>query len=228
LACGEIELADRDRNVLFVAEWPEAWKRYYVESGFIHHDPVINAVDLYRRPFTFRDIVHDVRFSNLDQEMLRSAATYGWSQGLVVPVARGGTRFGLVTLIGHEPGAEGADKDRLCLMSACFLAQVRPLIQSGAGAPVSAVLTGRKLEALRLVVLGCSDAEIAERLGISESTAHKHVEAARKRLKAKNRAELAALGVSFALAQATASERQIDAAEMACFDHSQTLIPAPH
>ena len=24
-ACGELDLADRDRNVIFVAEWPKAW-----------------------------------------------------------------------------------------------------------------------------------------------------------------------------------------------------------
>ena len=34
-ACGEIDLADRDRNVMFIAEWPEAWLRYYLKSGFM-------------------------------------------------------------------------------------------------------------------------------------------------------------------------------------------------
>ena len=30
---------------------------------------------------------------------MRAAAEYGWSRGLAVPVARGGERFGLVTMI---------------------------------------------------------------------------------------------------------------------------------
>ena len=44
-------------------------------------------------------------------------------------------------------------------------------------------MTAREIEALRLVVVGCSNSEIASCLGISELTAHKHVESARRRLK---------------------------------------------
>jgi len=32
---------------------------------------------------------------------MRAVAEYGWDRGLAVPVARGGTRFGLVTMIGR-------------------------------------------------------------------------------------------------------------------------------
>ena len=53
-------------------------------------------------------ILRDRRFSRLDREALRAAAEYGWSRGLAVPVARGGERFGLVTMIGggdvHDDG----------------------------------------------------------------------------------------------------------------------------
>ena len=221
-ACGEIDLADRERNVMYIAEWPEAWKRYYFESGFIHRDPVINALTLYRAPFTFRDIVRDARFSTFERELLRAAAEHGWSQGLVVPVARGGSRFGLVSMVGSGPEVEGADRARLCLISECLLTRVRSLVQSGDNGFAATGLTVREIEALRLVATGCCDAEIAGRLGISESTAHKHVESARRRLNAKSRAELAALGVSLALASPTAVERKItaEAPRMAYSGHS--------
>ncbi len=199
-AVGEIDLADRDRNVLYIVEWPPKWKRYYFESGFVHRDPVINALSLFRKPFTFGDIVRDSRFSNLDREMLRAAALHGWSLGLVVPVARGGTRFGLVSLIGHGEPVDGALREGLCLMSECLLIHVRALVDCRKAALSTAGLSRREIEAVRLVASGCSDGEIAARLGISESTAHKHVESARRRLKAKSRAEMAAIGVSFALA----------------------------
>jgi DNA-binding CsgD family transcriptional regulator len=61
----------------------------------------------------------------------------------------------------------------------------------------------REVETVRLVSLGCSDTEIAAALGISESTAHKHVESARKRLKAKNRRHMAALCTSLGIVAAT-------------------------
>ena len=161
-AVGEIDLADRDRNVLYIVEWPPKWKRYYFEFGFVHRDPVINALSLFRKPFTFGDIVRDPRFSNLDREMLRAAALHGWSQGLVVPVARGGTRFGLVSLIGHGEPVDGALREGLCLMSECLLTHVRALVDCGEAALSTAGLSRREIEAVRLVASGCSDGEIAD------------------------------------------------------------------
>ena len=58
-ACGEVDLSDRDRNVMYFAEWPPDWKRYYFEQDFIHRDPVLNALAIFRGPFTFGDIVRD-------------------------------------------------------------------------------------------------------------------------------------------------------------------------
>ena len=73
---------------MFIAEWPKAWVRYYVKSGLIKRDPLLNAVAVYRKPFTFGDIIHDKRFSTLDRDALRAAEQQGWTQGLAVPVAR--------------------------------------------------------------------------------------------------------------------------------------------
>jgi Autoinducer binding domain len=120
IACGEIDLADRNRNVMFIAEWPKAWIRYYVESGFVARDPVVNALKVYRKAFSFVDLVHDKRFSSLDREALRAAAENGWARGLAVPVARGGTRFGLVTLIGRGKEFDQTERSYLCLISECL------------------------------------------------------------------------------------------------------------
>lgn len=204
-ACGEIDLDDRDRNVMFIAEWPKAWVRYYIKSGLIKRDPLLNAVTLYRKPFSFGDIIHDKRFSTLDRDTLRAAAEQGWTQGLAVPVACGGARFGLVTLLGRGEELHPSPRLHLCLISECLLTRVRSLVQRAKAdcAMPPAGLSKREVEAARLVALGHSDAEIAAELAISESTAHKHVESGRKRLKAKNRAHMAALAVSLAIAAST-------------------------
>jgi DNA-binding CsgD family transcriptional regulator len=202
IACGEIDLADRNRNVMFIAEWPKAWMRYYVRSGFIDRDPVVNALAVYRKAFSFVDIVHDRQFSSLDREALRAAAKYGWGRGLAVPVARGGTRFGLITLIGRGKEFDPCQRSYLCLISECLLTRIRALGAEVDYALAPAGMSKREIEAARLVALGCSDTEIAAELGISESTAHKHVESGRRRLNAKNRAHMAALSVSLGIATA--------------------------
>ncbi len=203
VACGEIDLVDRGRNVMFIADWPKAWMRYYVRSGFVDRDPVLNALKVYRRAFSFVDIIHDKRFSTFDREALRAAAENGWTTGLAVPVARGGTRFGLVTLIGRGEEFDPAQRAYLCLISECLLTRIRAL---GAGVDYvmpPAGMSKREIEAVRLVALGSSDDEIAAKLGISSSTVHKHIESARMRVNAKNRASLAALSVSLGIATAT-------------------------
>ncbi|MGA7199217.1 response regulator transcription factor [Roseiarcus sp.] len=167
--------------------------------------PLVNAVTMYRKPFTFGDIIHDRRFSTLDRDALRAAAEQGWTQGLAVPVARGGSRFGLVTLLGRGEQLDPSLRLYLCLISECLLTRVRSLARGREAdyAMPPAGLSKREVEAARLVALGRSDAEIAADLAISGSTAHKHVESGRKRLKAKNRAHMAALIVSLGIAAAT-------------------------
>ena len=135
--------------------------------------------------------------------MMRAAAEHGWARGLAAPVARGGTRFGLVTLIGRgQEEFEPSQRTFLCLISECLLTRIRSL-----GAEVDYVapagMSRREIEAARLVALGFSDEEIGAKLGISASTAHHHVESARSHLKARTRAHLAALCVSLGIAAAT-------------------------
>ncbi len=64
----------------------------------------------------------------------------------------------------------------------------------------TAELTARETEVVALVVDGLSEREIAESLGITRSTVHFHVERARQKLGARNRAQLAALAVARGLA----------------------------
>ena len=56
---------------------------------------------------------------------------------------------------------------------------------------MSARVTDRELEVIRLVVDGLTNAEIAERLGIVERTVQAHVAAARAKLGARSRTQLA-------------------------------------
>jgi DNA-binding CsgD family transcriptional regulator len=61
-------------------------------------------------------------------------------------------------------------------------------------------MSKREVVAAGLVGLDCSEQEIAAKPGISDSTAHKRVESGRKRLKARNRAHMAALSVLLRIA----------------------------
>lgn len=199
-ACGEIDLADRERNVIFAAEWPRDWVRYYVKSDFIYRDPILNALQRRRSAFSFDDICRDLGFPNLDREFVRAAADQGWARGMATPIPRGGTRFGLITLLGRDKKFDPSHYLYLSLISECLLARIRSLDAGVEYVATPAGMSEREIEAARLIALGFSDDRIAKALGISPSTAHHHVESARKRLHARNRAHMAALCVSLGIA----------------------------
>lgn len=71
---------------------------------------------------------------------------------------------------------------------------------TGEDPPRPIALTARETEVAGLVIKGLSEREIAESLGITTSTVHFHVEQARRKLGARNRAQLAALVVARGLA----------------------------
>jgi DNA-binding NarL/FixJ family response regulator len=66
-----------------------------------------------------------------------------------------------------------------------------PLGHAGGDAPVA--LTPRQLQIVDLIAQGATDREIATRLRISESTAHKHVQNALRRSKTRTRSQLVAV-----------------------------------
>jgi LuxR family quorum sensing-dependent transcriptional regulator len=145
-----------------------------------------------RRAFTWSELEDDLDLSRIGREALALFREHGWSEGLVVPVSRGGSRFGLVSVAGVAARLTKPEKSALCLMCEYLLSRIRAL-----GAPQDFMvrplgLTRRELECIALVAAGKSDARIAAALGITRSTAHEYVESARRRLKSATRAQMVA------------------------------------
>lgn len=63
----------------------------------------------------------------------------------------------------------------------------------------TAALSTRELQVLRFLALGCSDKDIAQRLGLSARTVHSHVNHVVLKLHAHNRTHAAALAVQSGL-----------------------------
>jgi DNA-binding CsgD family transcriptional regulator len=198
-ACGEVDIDDRNRNVFFAIEWPVRFRKYYMTSGLIHRDPLLDALRTRHKPFTWSELRADHELSNLTREALQLLADNGWTEGLIVPFPRGGSRYGLVSLIGNSKRIAERPRAVLCLICASFLIRVRSLaLLNGHPAPPGG-LSMREIDAVKLVATGLSDHAIGKKLGVAASTAHHHVEGARQKLNAKTRAELVAVSVSLGI-----------------------------
>jgi LuxR family quorum sensing-dependent transcriptional regulator len=202
-ACGEVDIADRDLNVFYIIDWPAEWWNFYRSSGFIERDPLLDYMESHPKPFLWSELKNDRGFTKIGREALKLLAEHGWTEGLAVPVARGSTRYGLVSIAGHAKVISSHQRALLCLISEQLLTRIRAFGSRREFAAPPVGLTKREIDCLQLVALGYSDFEIAKALGISASTAHQHVEGGRKRLKAKSRAQMAARSVSLGIVSDT-------------------------
>jgi LuxR family quorum sensing-dependent transcriptional regulator len=161
-ASGELDLADRERNVFYLIDWPESWRRFYITSGLIERDPVVDALATRSEPFTWSELRADGSLSGAAASQLDKATTFGgWVEGLVVPVSRSGRKVGLVSMVGRNRGVGPEAKAFLSLISVVLHSHVRSLVSHKGFAAPPAGLTPREIECLGLVAHGTSDREIS-------------------------------------------------------------------
>ncbi len=201
-ACGELDLAHRERSAFYLIDWPDAWRRFYIGSGMIERDPIVDALANRSEPFTWSDLRADGSLSPAAANTLNEATSQGgWVEGLVVPVSRSGRKVGLVSLVGRHRGVSSEAVAFLSLISVALHSHVRSLLgHQGFAAPPSG-LTPREIECLKFVARGKSDREISQALSIAVSTAHEHVENAKRKLGAGSRSETVAVAVSLGIVE---------------------------
>jgi DNA-binding CsgD family transcriptional regulator len=184
---------------MLVVHWPPAWRKFYLESGFVGRDPILEALAKRKPPFTWSDLRADRSISALGTQALREVAAHGWTEGLVVPIPRSVDRIGLVSLAGQRGSFDDEEIRFLSTLSFVFHERVRLLAPKCGVAVPPQGLTAREAEALLCVASGDDDARIATRMGVGKPTAHEFVEKAKRKLKASNRSQAVALAVSMGL-----------------------------
>lgn len=163
------------------------WLEEYARLGLDRDNPVIFATA--RRASAFR--WSDPGFDDLrNWRGLALSRALGIDDGIVVPCHEPYGRVGVVS-IGFERLGELAPGELRAITLAARMAHERMTALAGAP-PVRAVLTPRERDCLCYVAEGLSDSQIADRLGISLTTAHAHVENAKRKLAARTRAQAVA------------------------------------
>jgi DNA-binding CsgD family transcriptional regulator len=159
----------------------------------------VEGLGWYKGPFTWSDLRADRRISQLGTEALDLVKAHGWNDGLVVPIPRGGQRYGIVSLVAEGAIISHEAKSLLALLCVCFHERVRAMAPVQ-GFPVPpAGLSDREIQCLALIARGFSDREVGKELGIAPSTAHEYFENAKRKLVVGSRAEAVALAVSLGI-----------------------------
>ncbi|MEX0303418.1 MAG: autoinducer binding domain-containing protein [Leisingera sp.] len=178
--------------------YPPEWVTRYLEQGYTRVDPVI------RRSW---NCFHPVDWKRLDwshvsvRKFIADAQAHGiGDQGISIPIRGPHGQFAVFSVnksCNDETWLEFTSQRTrdLILTAHAFNAKALQL-QPELVPPAIPLLRRREVDALALLAKGCSRAEAAVRLGISESTLRTYIETARSKLSAANTTQAVAIAAS--------------------------------
>lgn len=192
---------DPNPTAFTVHNWPDEWQRLYFERNYGPIDPVPRAVMSCAMPLTLTELYAGKAGFAVDpraQEMLETVTALGRGVGLIVPISGPQGYHGIVVICGNGP--EPDPRTRAILHLWGIYAHDRMLALHGrTAATPGPALTEREVEVLRLLRSGHGDDEMARVLAISVRTVRFHLDNAKRKLRARNRAEAVVTAVSLHL-----------------------------
>lgn len=193
-ACGAWDGLGQQRvHRFFFNDWPETWLQLYTERDFFPVDPFVEEARRAVAPFLWSEVEHQRPLTPRAKEVYDVARKYGWREVVGIPIHGPAGYQGMVSLASMEE-ITVSPVDLACLDMAARVIheKCRKEIGFGLAPEDTPKLTARELESMQWVAVGKTDWEIAQLLGISTSTAHFHVESAKKKLAVTSRTEAVA------------------------------------
>jgi LuxR family transcriptional regulator, quorum-sensing system regulator BjaR1 len=189
------------QDVLLANRLPFGWLKLYQEQQFLHDDPSMRHCRRMRRPFRwFKDVPYDADREPRALEVVQRAFDFGLLDGIVVPVASGGSQVGHVWMGGTTVLLPESHQPALHLMALYAFDRVRCLHQKHPEERPR--ITLREREVLKWVAAGKSAWEIGEILNLSKRTVDEHAQTASRKLGAVNRTQAVAIAIRERLIQA--------------------------
>lgn len=189
-----VDLSGPPGNAVRLTTYDPNWVEIAVNKRFYVDDPIHAASAKTAVGFLWSDVGKIIELTDRQKGILENARKFGLAEGFTVPVHvpgeyQGTCSFGARTLENLQPDA----LPRAQLVASFAFEAARRIVRAKRrdqhASPIPS-LTERQLNCVTLVAMGKSDWEIGKILGISEGTAHEHVEAARKRYGVAKRTQL--------------------------------------
>jgi len=175
-----------------------AWRDRYVEKNYLRLDPVVSGC--FQR-------FHPVDWKRLDwsgkavRAFMAEAAKYGvGNQGYSIPIRGPNGQFALFT-VNHSCGDDEwlkfvESNGRDLILIAHYFNHKALEFEPGRVPEASQALSPREIDAMTLLALGYSRAQVADSLSISENTLRVYIESARFKLGALNTTHAVARAMS--------------------------------
>ena len=143
---------------LFSVRWPN-WIEHYAVNGFVHEDIVIQETIRSLEPFTWTEL--KTRRPGAGTRIFEACDSFGWPDGLTVPVDGPDFRRGFVSLAAPSSLKFLQNAERAELIELSLSAYVKSWTLASVRNEASPSLSVREQEALSHVAKGRDDAAIA-------------------------------------------------------------------
>jgi len=186
---------------VLLSGWPEKWITHYLQSDFIHVDPVIRKVRRSTMPFLWSE-AHYSQADVAAARVMHEAREFGLSEGFAVPIISVDGAQAIVTF--GAPHFHIPERHRRALHVVAIFAhsQIRDTRNAGNGSrsnPRKVHLSGREIECLRWAAAGKTAWETSEILHLSEQTIVQYMKSAMRKLGAQNKGHAIAEAMRAAL-----------------------------
>jgi LuxR family quorum sensing-dependent transcriptional regulator len=193
-ACGAWDGLGHQRvHRFFFNDWPASWLQLYTEKDFVSVDPFVEEARRAMAPFLWSEVEHKRPLTPRGREVYETGREYGWREVIGIPIHGPVGYQGMVSLASMQDITLSAtDRAGLDMVSRVIHEKCRKEVGFGLAPEDTPKLSPRELECMQWVAVGKTDWEVGQVLGISSSTAHFHIESAKKKLGISSRTEAVA------------------------------------
>lgn len=181
----------QNRDVVWLGNYPETWREVFEDKGLVATDPIHLASQYTSAGFTWSEIDKLIAVSPHHRRVLEAAAGEGIGEGFTVPAHIPGDSNGTCSFAMRV----GRDLPRDNLMAAQLIGTYameagRKIMRRRIKLARTPHLTQRQRECVVYVARGKTDWEIAQILGLKETTVRAYVDSACERYGVNRRLQL--------------------------------------
>ena len=183
-------------NAVQLLHYPGHWVERYIAQNYFRIDPVLTESLKTHLPLIWDDELKLDKYTPQQIRLFEEAAEAGLKHFLTVPIHKPGALPAVVTIVGERQFSDHIRVNMLHLLSLHLHDKADRIINSN-NEPhrQKYILTPREQDCITWSAYGKTDHQIADILSISHNTAHRHLENAKRKLGAFNRAHAVSIAI---------------------------------
>lgn len=183
-------------NAFHFSNWPADWIRLYVSEDFLLADPIPRWARNSGQALVWTDLIKRLPARDRGRKVIKAAAKYGYTEGILVPMRARDNSLGLISMGGNRTSLSVSEQIYLTSIGRSAFDAADRIESRNCSGTASPIFTMREIECLSLLVRGHSDEQISKLLGMSVRTVRFHFNNVREKFPAASRTHLAALAVA--------------------------------